>query len=150
MLVICVHASVSACVPTGALNNADRCIEALCARVFTCRATTVVVPSLHTPAELCHMYLIPKRSPPLSLCVGVSARVHRNAKKKVRIMATPRPSFTFPRSSFLSQCRQDRWAFDNVFSPLGSLAINTFVEFGARDGRRNSNRCTEQSQHESA
>lgn len=54
-------------------------------------------------------------------------------------MATPRPSFTFPRSSFLSQCRQDRWAFDNVFNPLGSLAINTFVEFGARDGRRNSN-----------
>ena len=43
--------------------------------------------------------------------------------------------------SFLSQCSQDRWALDNVFSHLQSLLDEppTFVEFGARDGRLNSN-----------
>ena len=43
--------------------------------------------------------------------------------------------------SFLSQCAQDRWALDNVFAHLQSLLDEppTFVEFGARDGRLNSN-----------
>ena len=56
-----------------------------------------------------------------------------------------RPSTSFGARNFTSQCHQDAWAYDNVFHPLlaagatNDVAAPTFVEFGARDGKRNSN-----------
>ena len=56
-----------------------------------------------------------------------------------------RPSTAFGARNFTSQCHQDAWAYDNVFHPLlaagatNDVAAPTFVEFGARDGKRNSN-----------
>jgi hypothetical protein len=53
--------------------------------------------------------------------------------------AVHEPSRAFPSSSFKSQCSQDRWIYDNVFSHLLGNVIPFFVEFGARDGVRHSN-----------
>ena len=53
--------------------------------------------------------------------------------------ATQEPSRAFESSLFKAQCSQDRWSYDNIFSHLGDRSVKTFVEFGARDGVRNSN-----------
>ena len=48
-----------------------------------------------------------------------------------------KPSSHFASAAFAAQYGQDRWIYDNVLSHAD--VPHTFVEFGARDGKQNSN-----------